>query len=192
MKKNYIAIVATIAAGKTTAAKYFEDKGFYYYRLSDAIYDEAERLGLDNRDRVVLQDVGDKMRSENGFSVLADIAVEKFKKLNKNKFVIDSIRSHHELRKLHKEYKNKLLIIAIDAPIEVRYRRIVSRDEYDEKEYSFKKFKQINKRDLGVGNKENEQNNRRCLDMADLSLQNSGTLKQLHRKLDKIYKKFIL
>jgi len=188
--KKHLAIVSTIGAGKTTASKYFSKKGLIYYRLSIAIYEEIEKRGLDYRNRVLLQDVGDEMRAKRGPGYLTEIAVEKFKKHPEKKYVIDSIRNHFELITLRKEYKDDLLIIAIDAPIKVRYKRIISRLEYNDKDYSFKEFQKINKRDLGVGNKKNEQNNQKCLDMAEEEIFNDKSLKEFYKILDSIYKKY--
>src|SRR5690606_27472548 len=113
-----------------------------------------------------------------GVDVLARKAIEKFEENPKKKYVFDSIRNHNELTLLKKKYLEKLLILAIDAPIRTRYARIIHREEYNDREYSFEQFKEINKRDLGVGNKENEQNNQKCLDMAEVSITNEGTIEE--------------
>ncbi len=186
--KKHIAIVSTIGAGKTTAAKYFTQKGFTYYRLSIAIYNEIEKRGLDYKNRTLLQDVGDEMRRKEGLSILAKIAIKEFNKNPSKQYVIDSIRNHFEINELKNKFKNQLLIIAIDAPIKTRYKRITSRAEYNEK-YSYKKFLKINKRDLGIGNKDNQQNNQKCLDMAEENIYNDKSMKKLFKKLDTIYKK---
>lgn len=188
--KKHIAIVSTIGAGKTTASKYFQSKGFIYYRLSKALYDEIGRRGMDPQNRIVLQDVADEMRKELGAAVLAIKGIEYFSKYPGESYVIDSIRNHNELIELKKKYGDNLLILAIDAPIELRYKRVVSRPEYNDKEYTFEDFKKINKRDLGVGNKENEQNNQKCLDMAEVFIHNDGSLEEFYVKLDEVYRKY--
>lgn len=126
MQKKYIAIVAPIGAGKTTAAKFFQDKGFGAYKLSYAIYEEADKRGLDKEDRTTLQDLGDELRRKNGLTVLAEAAIRKVAQSDKN-FVIESIRNHHELKFLKDKLGDKLIILAIDAPNSIRYKRVVDR-----------------------------------------------------------------
>ncbi len=187
--KKHIAIVATIGAGKTTAAKYFESKGFVYYRLSQAIYFEIERIGKDFKDRNLLRLVGDGLRAKYGPGVLAKKAIEYFKKFPGKNYVIDSIRNHHEILELKREFGDALLIISIDAPLKLRYKRVIERDEYNEK-YTYQEFVKLNRIDLGVGNTENGQNNQKCIDMSELRIVNDGSLEEFYKKLDLVYEKY--
>ncbi|MBD3363352.1 AAA family ATPase [Candidatus Dojkabacteria bacterium] len=189
--KKYIAIVGTIAAGKTTACKYFQQKGYIHYKLSQGIYDEADKRGLDRTDRVILQDLGDELRENHGVDVLAKIIIKKIKKDDDSKkYVFDSIRNHNEILTLQKAFGKDLVVIAIDAPIKLRYKRAVERKgQYKEQNLTFQEFKKNNDRDLGKGNAENEQNVIKCISLADYNVQNTGSLKQLKSKLDKISQK---
>lgn len=191
--KKYIAVVAPIGAGKTTLSDFFIKKGFKYYKLTYPIYDECDRLGLDRADRTTLQDIGDKLRKELGFDALAQLAVKRVKERADKSFVIDSIRNHNELKRLLKELGDDLLIVAIAAPIKVRYKRVVGRKgQYREQYKSFKEFKKDNDRDLGIGNKENEQNVQKCIDMAQVVVNNSGTEKDFVIKLEDLYNKYFV
>lgn len=188
MKKQHVAIVGPIGAGKTTAAEFFQNKGFESYKLSYAITLEAEKRGLDRGNRKILQDLGDEMRERDGLEVLASIAVQHLKKSPKQHFVVESIRNHHELKYLKDYFGKKLLILAINAPLKVRYERAVSRQgQYKEQEMSFTEFKEIDKRDFGINNKPNEQNVDKCIKMADFMILNNASESHLTRELDKVY-----
>jgi dephospho-CoA kinase len=189
---EYIAIVGPIAAGKTTVADILRDNyGFATYKLSQGIYDEADRLGLDREDRVVLQDLGDKLRKEQGVDVLAKLAINKILRQAQDdkdaKFVIESIRNHNEVLRLQQELGDKLYVIAVDAPMEVRYERAVKREgQYKEQHLSFEEFKKIAERDLGKESDEAGQNVIKCMQLADVKVDNSGTKEELEVKLKEI------
>jgi dephospho-CoA kinase len=188
--KKHIAVVAPIGAGKTTLAKYFQSKGFKLYKLTYAIYDECDRLGLDREDRATLQDIGDKLRKELGSDGLAQIAIKEVKKLE-GRFVIDSIRNHNELKRLMKNFGDDIVVIAVTAPLKVRYKRIVGRKgQYREDKKTLEEFRIDNDRDLGLGNAENEQNVQKCIDMAQVEIENSGTEKEFIEKLDLLYSEY--
>lgn len=189
--KQHLAIVAPIGAGKTTVAKYFVSKGFELYKLSYALYEEVDKRGMDKNDRTTLQDVGDDMRASMGSDALAQVALKQIRESPKSRFVIESIRNHHELSLLRKELGDKLLILAIDAPLEIRYDRVVKRQgQYNEQETTFEEFKKVNDRDLGIGNKSNEQNVAKCLKMADVNILNDGDEKDLENITIKLFDKY--
>lgn len=191
--KKHIAVVAPIGAGKTTLTDFFLKKGFRYYKLTIPIYDECDELGLDREDRAILQDVGDDLRKKLGLDALAQIAIKKVKSSPSDRFVIDSIRNHNELKLLMSELGDDLLVMTVTAPIEVRYKRIVQRKgQYKEDEKSFEEFKIDDKRDLGIGNAENEQNVQKCIDMAQVSIDNSGTKEEFDGRIRKLYKKYFI
>lgn len=187
-----IAIVGPIAAGKTTAAKILVNKGYKHYKLSQALYDECDRRGVDREDRVVLQDVGDDMRSKEGLAVLAKHTINKIVNddpENKNKYVIESIRNHNELTELKKQFGNELITLNITAPIEDRYQRAIERKvQYKEHDLTFEEFKRNDTRDLGVGNAENEQNVAKCMELADKEIQNIAGIIELEKKIEQAIK----
>lgn len=190
-KHKYIALVAPIGAGKTTLARYFESKGFELYKLSYAIYEEADRQKRDKSDRITLQDIGDEMRKKLGYSALAKIALEKLEAAPRRRFVIDSIRNHHEVETLKKALGKNLLVVAVTAPLDIRYKRVVKRKgQYKEQLISLEEFKKIDARDLGMGNKPNEQNVAKCIELADTIIKNESTIQSFEKTLAEFYNKY--
>ena len=186
--KKYIAIVGPIGAGKTTVSDILiEEFGYVRYKISQGLYDEVERRGLE-RTRIILQDVGDDLRNLKGPGVLSKLAVEKLKKDGvdqSKKIVFESIRNHNEILVLQEEYGDELFVISVDTPLEVRYKRAVERKgQYNEQDTTFEEFKKIAERDLGKGNGENEQNVLKCMELADIEISNDGTLEDLKKKVE--------
>lgn len=185
---EYIAIVGPIAAGKTTAADILRDEyGFTTYKLSQGIYDVADERGLDREDRVVLQNLGDELRREQGVDVLAQLAIEKARKDGLTKLVFESIRNHNEVLRLQKELGKDLYVIAVDAPMEVRYERAQKREgQYKEQHLTWEEFKAIAERDMGKESDETGQNVIKCMQLADVTINNSGTREELENKIREI------
>lgn len=55
---------------------------------------------------------------------------------------------------------------------------------------SFDEFKEIDKRDMGDGNKSNEQNVRKCIEMAEVLIKNDSTEDKFLSNLELIYEKY--
>ena len=196
---KYIAIVGPIAAGKTTVAEIIKKHyGYPIYKLSQGIYDEADKRGLDREDRVVLQNLGDELREKFGVDVLAQLVITKIlqpvlRSATKGKqdqddnnqgAIIESIRNHNEVIRLQKEFGKDLLVISVNATMEARYERAVKREgQYKEQNLTFEEFKQIAIRDLGEENDEAGQNVIKCMALADIKIENTGDLKQLEREV---------
>lgn len=195
-KNKYIAIVGPIAAGKTTVAEIIKKKfGYPIYKLSQGIYDEADKRGLDREKRVVLQNLGDELREKFGVDVLAQLVISKIlKKFQDDEkedkiqgAIIESIRNHNEVLKLREEFGKDLLVISVNAPMKLRYERAVKRQgQYKEQNYTYAEFKEIAKRDLGDKNDENGQNVIKCMELADVRIENTGDIKSLEKEINRV------
>jgi dephospho-CoA kinase len=120
-----IGLIGTNGAGKSTACAYFKEKGFEVFSLSNIIRQECDRLGLE-KTRENLITTGNRLKKEGGQAILAQKAIEFAEKNNISKIVFDSIRNDEECRTLK---KNSTLLIGIDAPIEIRYKRVKLRND---------------------------------------------------------------
>ena len=90
MKTNSLLIGLTggFGSGKSTAASFFESKGFRKIILSLFLEEEARRRGIYKITRKILQDIGNEWRKKYGGGILAKKALEYLGEVSKN-IVID-------------------------------------------------------------------------------------------------------
>lgn len=170
-----IGLTGTNASGKGEVAKYLKEKGFQYLSLSDIVRHEAEFKGLElTRENLIL--TGNLMRAQFGPDILAERTIEKITKKN---CVIDSIRNLAEAKAVKKLPDS--LLLAIDAPSELRYERAQKRKEERDK-LSFAEFKRLEAQENFKS--ETGQQLRLVIKEADKLIINDGLLQDLHKEID--------
>ena len=171
-----IGLTGTNGSGKGEAAAYFKKKGYAYFSLSDVIRDALRNDGKeDTRDNLI--EKGNELRKKYGPDILARLAMEKVE----DKTVIDSIRNPSEVKYLRKE--KEFILLAIDAPVELRYERVKRRGR-QESASTLEEF--IKKEEEEMTDSEKEQQLHSCMKMADFIIMNDGTLEDLYLKLEEI------
>jgi len=155
-------------------AVYLVKKGYSYFSLSDLIRDELRKKGEEiNRNNLIK--MGNKLREKLGVDILARLVMENIKR----KAVIDSIRNPKEVEYFRKQ-KN-FLLLAIDAPVKIRYKRAKKRGR-EESASNLQEF--IKKESEEMTNQEKGQQLHSCMNMADITIINDGTLEDLYQKLE--------
>jgi dephospho-CoA kinase len=173
-----IGLTGTNGAGKGEAAAYFKGRGYAFYSLSDVIRDELRARGEpESRDALIR--TGNELRGKHGADVLARRTLAKVGP--GEKAVIDSIRNLREIACLRRE--EGFVLLAIDAPVEVRFARVAARgrDESARDLAAFRK-KEEEERAGGAAAQQLEA----CLAAADRVIVNDGTLEEFHRKLEEV------
>jgi dephospho-CoA kinase len=162
-----IGITGPSAAGKDTLAEHLVSQGFEHVSLSDVIREELNKWGLEiNRDN--FHNVGNELRENEGAGFLAVRVLAKMEK-GKN-YAITSIRTPLEVKTL--AAAGDFILIAVDAPIEIRFQRIVERKR-DSYEHTIEEFKRNEAREMESG-KAIGQNVKDCMKIADYSITNNG------------------
>lgn len=175
-----LGLTGRIASGKEEVAEYFIKKDFIPFSLSEEVRKEARRRGIEIT-RSNLQDLGNVLRAEQGLGVLVRRVREEFQE--EYDFVVGGIRNTGEISELKKFDRFKL--ISLDAPVKVRYKRILSRkNQGDGKTYE--EFLKADQRDFGE-NIESGQQVEKCMEMADFKIINDSSLDNFYEKLDEIY-----
>ncbi len=174
-----IGLTGTNASGKTSILKYLISKNFEHFSLSDAIRDELSQRNLEHS-RENMRKVGNELREQYGPSILAIMTK---KKIRYNKVVIDSIRNKYEVLEL--QQLPDFYLIALDAPLEVRFKRAMTRGR-QENAVSIETFQLLEEKEKSKNS--NAQNIDQCMNLADFHIYNDGTLEELHRKIDHILK----
>lgn len=172
--RRLIGLTGTNASGKGAAAAFFKRLGFAYYSQSDVIRDELRRRNLEpTRDNLIRE--GNDLRQRFGPDILARRVMEKVS----SDSIIDSIRNPSEIEYWRRQ--ENFVLLAIDAPVEVRYRRALTRGR-NESAASLEEF--TAKEDEEKTRDRNAQQLETCMRMADFVIQNDGTLEKFHKKLE--------
>jgi dephospho-CoA kinase len=175
-KPRLIGLTGTNGAGKGEAAAYFVSKGYAFFSLSDVIREELERRGEEaTRDNLIR--TGNELRERFGPDVLARRTMDKVR----GPAVIDSIRNTREVAYLRRQ--GGFVLIALDAPVEVRFRRTAARGR-DESASSLEAFQAKENEEWAGG--ETAQQLEACMAAADRLVVNDGTIEELHRKLEEV------
>ena len=182
-----IGVVGKIAAGKTTVAKFFEEKGFCRVSCSDPLIDllthniseyswvpELPEKAEPTRDRLI--EFGKYLKDRYGEDILIRLAVDK--KRNCENIVIDGVRSEGEINAV-KRLGGK--VIYVEARPETRFERLVERKASKDKTIkSFEDFKAMDDAE------ERLYHTSELKGLADYVIVNEGTLEELRRKVEGI------
>ena len=176
-----IGITGTLGAGKGTIVDYLvREKKFTHYSVRAFLIKEIEKRNLPvNRDSMVL--VANDLRANHIPSYITDCLYEEAKKNNHNS-IIESIRTPGEIISLRQ--KGAFLLIAIDADIAIRYQRITLRGSETD-QISFEEFVANEAREMNSDDP-NKQNLQKCLEMADIRIENNEGFTELYNKLENI------
>ncbi len=169
-----IGLTGTNGAGKGEAAAFFQKKGYKYFSLSDLIREELRNKGqIITRDNLIK--MGNHLRNKFGPDILARRVIERVQ----GKAIIDSIRNPKEVAYLKKQ--NNFLLLAVDAPVEIRYNRVIKRGR-EESMDSLQEFIAKEAEEMSI--EESGQQLQNCMKMADIVIINDGSLEDFHKKLE--------
>lgn len=182
-KSIILGITGTSAAGKDTAALYLEKKGFIHHSCSDILREELKKRSLEESiDN--LANLGNELRAKFGPGILGERILKKIIENKEKRAVVTSIRHPDEAKALKKS--KKFFLIAIDAPIKIRYQRIQSRQRAGD-QISFEEFK--NEEKAQMQGKGPQIQLLKCMEMADFKIINKKSLDEFYQKIDDILKK---
>jgi len=178
-----IGITGTDGAGKGAVVRYLvEQKGFTHYSSRALITAEIEAQGLPiNRENMRL--VANQMRKEYGLGVIVTTALKNMQSQGVKLAVIESIRALAEADELDK-VGGKLL--AVDADQALRYERITGRrsesDTVTFEEFAAQEAIEMNDPDP------NGMQKAAVMKRADYTIENSGSLANMHRQINDFLK----
>ena len=174
-----IGITGTLGAGKGTIVDYLTDnKGFKHYSVRQFLIEEIKKQGLPvNRDSMT--EVANELRAKHSPSYIIE-QLYKTAVNNGGNSIIESIRTPGEVEFLKKQ--GNFYLIAVDADPQIRYDRITLRaSETDH--ITFETFIANEKREFTTSDP-NKQNLSRCIQLADIVIQNNGSLDELQQQLE--------
>jgi dephospho-CoA kinase len=180
MQKKVFGLVGPIASGKGTVAKILEEKGYRIYSLSDVLKDEVKKRGLEVT-RLNCNIVSNDLRGSLGADILARRTAEIVKNEDPEYVVIDAIRNPKEIEFLREEFDIK--IIGVIADQKKRFEMFRSRGTYKDELQTFEEFRKFDDLELKQEG-EHKQQTKACLDMAEITIENNGTVEELLQRIE--------
>ncbi len=180
MAKIIIGLTGEMASGKSTVAKYLQEKrGAVVYRFSNILRDALSRIHQDNK-RENLQIMSTMLRETYGEDVLARAMAGDAENDTNNVVVVDGVRRLGDIEHLKKLSGFKL--IYMEAHIEKCHQRISVRGEnVDDNGKTFEQFQE----DRG---REAEQQIVELKAFADIVIDNNANIYNLYQQINEFVK----
>lgn len=162
-----IGLSGTFASGKDTLARQLE-ADFGYTHVSTA--DIVRRVAMEERgsiERPVLFEVASKHRREDGAGYFAQLALQHVRPL-----IVSGIRSLGEVKAVREAGG---VMVFVDAPLEVRYKRMLARQRDAEVELTLEQFRANEEKEMYGGPTDADFNLRQIKMDADVIIENSVT-----------------
>lgn len=177
-----IGITGTFAAGKDTVADHLEKIGFEHFSCGEQVREIAVERGIEpTRDN--MREVGNQLRDEKGSDFLAKRIIEQ--KAKTDRIVITGIRQPGEIKYL--QDLGDFYLIAVDAPIELRFERMQARKRPGDPE-TLEELREKEAKEMQSSGP-NAQRINECMEMADFHLVNDGDMEKLGHAVDEIVEK---
>ncbi|MDI9615510.1 AAA family ATPase [Methanothermobacter sp.] len=130
-------------AGKGVVSRVAESMGFQVIRMGDVIRDEARKRGEEPGETAV------RLREEYGEYVVAEKCVERIQKAKSERFLIEGIRSPHEVEIFRENFPG-FRVISVFSTRKTRFKRLKKRRREDDSS-SYREFIERDERELGFG-----------------------------------------
>ena len=146
--KLVVGLTGMPGSGKSLVSQVGMERGYGVVTMGDIVREEAERLCLEMNGENIGRIMMDLRRLE-GNSVIARRTIPRISKVNKQKIVVDGIRSLDEVEEFKRHFQ-KFSLIAIHASPETRFKRLYTRRRSDDAE-RWHLFQERDTRELSVG-----------------------------------------
>ena len=171
-----IGLTGRNAAGKGAVAEHLKEKSFSYHSLSDIIREDLQSRGKElTRENLIR--AGNELRGQFGASILAQRILAKTR--DNGHYVIDSIRNPAEVEALRSGGYFRLLNVEADP--QLRFERIQERNRESDPQ-TYDDFLALEERE--AAGDVNSQNLVAVETLADHTLENNGTIEELHEGID--------
>lgn len=174
-----IGITGTLGAGKGTIVDYLvKQKEFEHYSVREYLVENIKKQGLPlNRDSMVV--TANALRAKHNPAFIIQ-ELYKLAMLKNHNAVIESIRTPGEIDYLKKQ--GDFILLAVDADPHIRFERITNRQSSTD-DIDFETFIENENREMSTTDP-NKQNLKKCIELADIVLNNDGTVEDLYDQLE--------
>ena len=179
-----IGIAGRPAAGKETLTGFLRDKGFIYNETSKLLSRELQKQDK-KITRTNMQDLADSWREKDGVGGVMKKLLE-ILDLDKNN-IIDSLRNAGEAEFLKNNVKD-FVLIAVDATIELRFKRTLERGKQSDPQ-TWEEFVKVDERDNFDKDNPMGQQTGRLIEIADFIIINDSYLDKSMKQVEEIWEK---
>lgn len=183
-----ICLVGMCGSGKSEVADYMQKKHeFGFLRFGQITLDKIKEMGVEPREALE-KEIREKFRKEHGMAAFAILNIPKFDELLKIGDVIgDGLYSWEEYLVLKEKYGDNFSVIAVYAPPKLRYERVSNRADKHGKDDK-QRFRNFTPEEAESRDKAEIENLHKAgpIAMADYTIINDGSIKNLHGQIDKI------
>jgi len=183
-----ICITGLCGAGKSVVSDYLVKRNYQFLRFGQITLDEVKKRGLVPSEALE-REIREEIRAKHGMAAFAILNLPKFDELIKKGNVVgDGLYSFEEYKVMKEHFGDKLKVIAVWAPPELRYERISARvmtaEDKDLRNRSLTK-EEAKARDYAEIEKLNKGG---TIAMADYTIINTRDLNYLLAQIDEIIK----
>ena len=190
INNKIISIVGMAGSGKSILADELVKQNWGYVRFGQLTLDIIKEKGLEVNETNERK-IREGLRTEYGMGAFAKLNIPKFDKvLEKQNLVADGLYSWTEYKILKEYYGDKLLVIAVFAPPQLRYNRLSSRKlEENDKDARNRPLTVEQAKSRDFSEIENIEKGG-PIAMADYIILNTGTLEEYKQKIIKFIEKY--
>lgn len=186
MKKPILGVTGTFASGKDTVAEILEsDYNVYHVSTGDIVREKAMEL-YGNKERETLHKTATEFRQNEGGDYFVREGFRRYQEVadQYNGIVFTGVRSLGEGRAVLALGGD---LVFVDAPVEVRYERMASRQRDTETRKSMEEFLEFEKKERG-GDSDDEWafNIDKLGELAKYQIDNSGTYEAFVENVNKL------
>lgn len=185
--RRIIVVVGSIGSGKSEVSSYIQSKGIPMFRTGDVIRKEVISRGL-TLNPGNSEMIARKYREEEGMDIATRKVWQQIRKLPPEKYPMICVEGPRDLYEIgFLAGRAEVILLVIDAPMVLRFRRTKQRrgTRLEPKTREASDFKEFKWRD----DSENERGQKEVMNTKKFPrfvIDNSGTKKELHEKLDEI------
>ena len=190
--QKIIAVVGLCGSGKTEVGHYIEKKYNYsFIRFGQTVLDIVKQRGLKPTEKNE-QPIRHEIRQKYGQAAVAILNIPKIDQLftTGKRVIIDGLYSWAEYKELKNKYRGNLVVIAVYASPNIRYSRLVNRGSRYKDDPNMK-YRSFSTKEAGVRDYDEIENINKAgpIAMADYTIINESTIKNLSKQVDLIIKK---
>lgn len=187
MLNKIVFIVGMTGSGKSVVSDELAKNGFGFVRFGQITLDKIKEDGLEVNEQNEKK-VREDFRKEHGMAAFATLNIPKFDKLlTESNVVGDGLYSWSEYKVLKEKYGDSMYVIAVYASPEVRYERLVNRKVENDENNRFRSTTKKQSKSRDYAEIENSDKGG-PIAMADFTIINTGTIKEVKQEVNDILK----